>query len=173
MLLFPPAKPGLDFRFRDELPEDNDKIEALYDEAFGPGRFTRAAHFVREACGLQEDLSKVCLAGGEIVASIRFSPIAIGSVPALMLGPLVVAPSERSKGYGKALMAHAIDAAWLKGHDAVVLVGDAPYYKVLGFQPLPFKAVKFPAPVDPARVLGLAKNEAILATLKGVVGPRG
>lgn len=165
-----------DYHFRFEQNEDNAPIENLYDQVFGPGRYTRAAHFVREICGVAQDLSLVCVHNGahpsqaeELVSSIRFSEVCFGKSPALILGPLVVSPSHRNKGFGKALMSYAIENAWAKGHNAIVLVGDEPYYRALGFKALPFGAVQFPAPVDPARVLGLAKSPEDLLALKGAV----
>ena len=48
--------------------------------------------------------------------------------PALLLGPLAVAPDRRSRGIGSTLMRHALREAARRGHGAVLLVGDAPYY---------------------------------------------
>src|SRR6185312_17219913 len=98
-----------------------------------------------------------------VVASVRLTPIRIGTLPALLLGPLVVDPEYKGKGAGKKLVRISLEAARAAGHRLVLLVGDEPYYGPLGFARLPPYAVTLPGPVDPARVLiaGLAPNAAV------------
>jgi predicted N-acetyltransferase YhbS len=55
------------------------------------------------------------------------------------------------------------------GHRAIILVGDPPYYARVGFTPLPRGSVRFPAPVDKARILGFALSESALDSLNGEV----
>ena len=152
-----------------EAPCHASAIEALYEASFGPVRFTRAAHFIREMAGVDPSLGRVGLLGETLVSSIRFSRVRIGGEKALMLGPLVVSPDYRNLGYGKALMRAAIDNAFAQGHDHVILVGDEPYYRALGFRVTPHKAIHFPAPVDPARVLGISREGDGFLRLKGPV----
>jgi predicted N-acetyltransferase YhbS len=47
----------------------------------------------------------------------------------------------------------AVEAAKRKGSEAVILVGDPPYYGPLGFEKVAYNALTFPGPVDPNRVL--------------------
>ena len=151
------------FTFRRELPKDDPVIEALHREVFGPGRFARAAFRLREGVPHHPDVSFVALNDGRIVASVRLTPILIGTLPALFLGPLVVAPEFKGRGAGKALVRLSLETAKNAGHRLVLLVGDEPYYGPLGFARLPPYAVTLPGPVDPARVLvaSLAPNAAI------------
>jgi predicted N-acetyltransferase YhbS len=151
------------FTYRRELPEDASVIEALHAEVFGPGRFARAAFRLREGVPHHPDVSFVALNGGRVVASVRLTPIRIGTVPALLLGPLVVAPEFKGKGAGKALVRLSLETAKSAGHRLVLLVGDERYYGPLGFARLPPYAVTLPGPVDPARVLvaSLAPNAAV------------
>lgn len=151
------------FTYRRELPEDDPVIEALHREVFGPGRFARAAFRLREGVPHHPDVSFVALNGGRVVASVRLTPIFIGTVPALLLGPLVVAPEFKGQGAGKALVRLSLDTAKSAGHRLVLLVGDEPYYGPLGFARLPPYAVTLPGPVDPTRVLvaSLAPNAAV------------
>jgi predicted N-acetyltransferase YhbS len=151
------------FTYRRELPEDDAVIEALHREVFGPGRFARAAFRLREGVPHHPDVSFVALNSGRVVASVRLTPILIGTVPALLLGPLVVAPDFKGKGAGKALVRLSLETAKSAGHRLVLLVGDEPYYGPLGFARLPPYAVTLPGPVDPARVLvaSLAPNAAV------------
>jgi predicted N-acetyltransferase YhbS len=152
------------FTYRRELPEDDPVIEALHREVFGPGRFARAAFRLREGVPHHPDVSFVALNGGRrVVASVRLTPIFIGTVPALLLGPLVVASEFKGQGAGKALVRLSLETAKSAGHRLVLLVGDEPYYGPLGFARLPPYAVTLPGPVDPARVLvaSLAPNAAV------------
>jgi predicted N-acetyltransferase YhbS len=151
------------FTYRRELPEDDSAIETLHREVFGPGRFARAAFRLREGVPHHPDVSFVALNGGRVVASVRLTPILIGTVPALLLGPLVVTPEFKGQGAGKALVRLSLETAKSAGHRLVLLVGDEPYYGPLGFAGLPPYAVTLPGPVDPARVLvaSLAPNAAV------------
>ncbi len=57
----------------------------------------------------------------------------LAACPALLLGPLAVAPDHKGAGIGSALMRHAIEEAKRLEHGAILLVGDAPYYARFGF----------------------------------------
>ena len=73
-------------------------------------------------------LSFVGLSGPTLAGSVRLTPITIGTTPALLLGPLTVAPEFKNRGLGKLLLRTAIDASTAAGETAILLVGDAPYY---------------------------------------------
>jgi predicted N-acetyltransferase YhbS len=75
----------------------------------------------------------------------------------------------RGQGIGIALMKEAIQEAKKLGYEAVILVGDEPYYAKVGFARLPPGRVRFPGPVDPGRVLGLALKANAFVTLSGEV----
>jgi predicted N-acetyltransferase YhbS len=156
------------FSFRPELPADAAAIDALHAEAFGPGRYARAAFRLREDVPHDPGLSFVGTADGALVASVRLTPIRIGGRPALLLGPLAVTPPHKGRGAGKQLVRIALAAAADAGHRVVLLVGDEPYYGPLGFRRLQRGAITLPAPVDPDRVLvaGLAPE-----ALDGLAGP--
>lgn len=161
-----------DVRF---LPEQSDHaplIAAITDEAFGPGRFVRAAERVREMASFDPGLSFVAEHGGAIIGSVRLTPIAIGAAPSLMLGPLAVRPDYKNRGVGKALMRLAAEAARAAGERSIILVGDPPYYAPMGYERLPRGSVVMPGPVDPDRLLGLPLADGALADLAGTVGPR-
>ena len=161
-----------DVAFARETPEDDAAIIAISDEAFGPGRFARAAERVREMAPHARHLSFVARAGDALVGSVRLTPVAIGDCPVLMLGPLAVRPAFKGKGMGRALMALARDAAHDAGEAAIFLVGDRAYYLPLGYQPMPIPSILMPGPVDPTRILGLALVPDALSGLAGPVRPR-
>lgn len=144
---------------RPEDITDNDAIEALQAEAFGPGRFARTAFRIREGVPHRPDLSFVGVAGSQVAGSIRLSPVLAGDADALLLGPLTVSPDFKNRGLGKSLMRTAMDAAAAAGDRVVLLVGDAPYYSPFGFQQVPFGRVTLPGPVDPARLLVALLND--------------
>ena len=148
----------LPFSFRLEQPSDWPAIDALYAEVFAPDWVKRAAYVLRDGVPPDPVLSFVATIDGALVASVRLTPITIGKRPALILGPLVVAPAWKGQGAGRALVAMALDAARAAGHRVVMLVGDLPYYGPLGFTFLGRDVITLPAWVDPDRVLvaGLA-----------------
>src|SRR5262249_56334087 len=100
-------------------PADADIIDRLHDRTFGPGRFARTAFRVREGAGHLLDLSFTARIGTLLVGSVRLTPIRIGEVPALLLGPLTVEPPFRRRGIGLALMQRALAEARQKGHRPV------------------------------------------------------
>ncbi|MBA5775721.1 N-acetyltransferase [Stappia sp. F7233] len=136
-----------------EAPSDNEAIEALQAEAFGPGRFARTAFRIREGVPHHAGLSFVGLIGDEIAGSCRLTPIRIGKSSALLLGPLAVSPTYKNRGLGRALVRTALEAAGKLGETHVLLVGDEPYYGPLGFERVPFGRISLPGPVDLNRLL--------------------
>lgn len=150
-----------------ENPAHDDEIEAINAEAFGPGRFARAAYRIREGGPHDRSLSFVALIDGAVVASVRLTPIAAGEGRALLLGPLAVRPAWKNLGIGRKLVSLSLQAAKKAGHGLVVLVGDGPYYGPLGFSRIPYGQVTLPRPVDPDRLLA---HEIIVGALASLVG---
>jgi predicted N-acetyltransferase YhbS len=155
------------FEYRLEEPADTPTIESLHADLFGPERAKRAAYVLREGVPHDPALSFVATDGGRLVASVRMTPITIGGRPALLLGPLAVAPEHKGRGAGKALVRQALGAARDRGHRVVMLVGDLPYYGPLGFTFLGRDAITLPAWVDPDRVLVAGLVEGALTGLGG------
>jgi len=137
-----------------QTPDQADDVELLIDAAFGPGRHAKAAERLREHNTQDLALSRVSMNGeGVVVGCSQMWPIHIGEMPALLLGPFAVDNDWRGKGLGAALIAACCEAAQAAGHGLVLLVGDAPYFGKLGFEPVPRGAVSLPGPVDMRRVL--------------------
>jgi predicted N-acetyltransferase YhbS len=154
---------------RSELPSDDMAIEVLQHAAFGPGAYSRAAFRVREQAPHIRSLSFLTELNGKLVASVRQTPITVGSARGLLLGPLVVHPPFKGLGYGKALMRRAVAEAEETGWPFIILVGDEPYYWPFGFKPLPPGRVKMPGPVDPARFLVAELMPGTAEGLQGMV----
>ena len=152
------------FAIRPERPDDAPAVAALDDDGFGPGRFAKTAYRLREGVAPEMALCLVAERGGKLVGSVRFWPIAVGDSKALLLGPLAVLASERGHGIGVALMREGIAAARATDYAAIVLVGDESYYARAGFARL--KDVRFPGPVDRARILGLTLRAEIAGEVR-------
>lgn len=144
-------------------------IELINEEAFGPGRFARAAARIREQGPHDMALSFICADRGETIASVRMTPVIAGGVKGHLLGPLAVRPSHKNMGIGRELVRIAVEAARRKGSEAVILVGDPPYYMPLGFEKVAYGALAFPAPVDPGRVLVVPLEKNVHPRLKGEI----
>jgi predicted N-acetyltransferase YhbS len=150
-----------------ETPADAEGVERLHERTFGPGRYARTAYRIREGRGHLLSLSFIARIGPLLVGSVRLTPVKIGGIPALLLGPLTVEPPFRSRGIGKSLIARSLADAKAQGHRLVLLVGDAPFYERAGFKPIPKGQVTMPGPVDPERLL---VHELIRGAFDGVGG---
>src|SRR5262249_44532421 len=102
------------------------------------------------------------------VGSVRLWHISAGPArPALLLGPLAVDDTWRGLGFGAALMRRATEAAQRLGHQAVLLVGDAPYYGRFGFSADKTASLWMPGPYQKDRLLG---RELVAGALDGAGG---
>lgn len=156
---------------RPETAADQDAIEVLHDHVFGPGRFARTAARLREGVAADPELSLVATIDERLAGSVKITPIHIGAAPALLLGPLAVDPDFENRGIGRALVRATIAAAKARGHELMLLVGDAPYYGPLGFHAVSPQKVRLPGPVDPRRVLLAELVEGAAGRAEGPVGP--
>jgi len=157
-----------------ETPSDDAAIERLVARTFGPGRFARTAYRLREGNPPRLDLSFTAHIGTMLVGSVRLTPISIGLMPALLLGPLTVEPPFRSHGIGRRLVERSLIAARGAGAKLgaarlVLLVGDEPYYGRMGFVRVPTGQVALPGPVDPRRVLVCPLDDTPLDAVCGPV----
>ena len=89
--------------------------------------------------------------------------------PALLLGPIAVAPDRQNAGLGTRMIRAGLAEAASRGHAAVLLVGDAPYYERFGFQQALTRGLALPGPVERARFLGLELVPGALAEAVGMV----
>ena len=156
------------YDIRLETPADGPALSKLSAEAFGPGRFARTAYRVREGVQPVAALSLTGWLDGRLVGGIRFTAVRIGEADGgALLGPLVVDPQVKGKGYGKALVGEGLVRARGEGFGLVLLVGDMPYYGRFGFAPVAPGRITLPGPVDPARLLAV---ELAPGALEGVAG---
>lgn len=150
--LTPNAAP---FAIRAERASDVVAREALLDACFGETRHARTCQRLRDGRAPAEGLAFSAVARGRLVGTVRLWHVSAGGIPALMLGPLAVEASSRKLGTGAALMAHALAAATARGHRAVILLGDAPYYARFGFSGAKAAELSLPGAFERDRLLGL------------------
>ncbi|MBX3506539.1 MAG: N-acetyltransferase [Parvibaculum sp.] len=149
-------------------------VEKLVAEAFGPDRFEKTVYRFRDDVDAEASLSLVALDKGVVVGTLRFWPVEIeGGVSALLLGPLVTAPSRQGEGIGSRLMKAGLARATAEGHRIVILVGDEPYYRRFGFTRALARRLELPGWVDPARFLARELVSGALTGVSGVVGRAG
>jgi len=168
-----PAYPQPDpdvLTLRRETEDDVAWIETLHEIAFGPGRFARAAFRVRERYETDPTLNWVGELHGQRAASVRMTPIRVGTADGYLLGPLMTDPAFRKQGIGRSLVRHVCEIALgREGVSFVLLVGDFAYYGPLGFVPTVPRAIQFPGPVDPERVLVHSYDDGLAQTLSGAI----
>jgi len=157
--------------YAQEQTADADFIEQMNSSTFGASRFTRAAFLLRERCAHDLALSLVAWNGEKIIGSVRQTPIIIGKLPALLLGPLVVHESHKNIGIGRELMRRAVLLAKTGGHKLILLVGDESYYGRFGFKPHK-PPIILPAPADPQRILVCELEAGACEQAKGRVRAR-
>lgn len=158
-----------DVAYLPELPAHDPEIEHINAEAFGPGRFARAAYKIREGGPHERALSFVATHEGAVIASVRLTRVAAGEGRALLLGPLAVRPDYKNLGIGRKLVRISVEAAEKVGAGAVILVGDEPYYGPLGFVRVPRGQIAMPRPVDLGRILAAELKPGTVAGLKGML----
>lgn len=168
------------FRIDRENPGDVVARERLLDDAMGPNRKRKSSELIRRGRLPAEGLALVARdEAGHAIGTVRLWNIQAGvspgsrAVPALLLGPLAVDSTYEGKGIGSALMRAAILEAKKRGHGAILLVGDAPYYERFGFSSDKTATLMMPGPFERHRFLGLELKDGWLAGAAGIIVPTG
>ena len=155
------------YHLAQETEQDWWEVEALYDLCFAPGREALSSYRLRDGVGKVSDLALLARDDDGILAgAIRYWPVRVGGVDALLLGPVAVHPTRQGEGLGGFLIRESLAVAKKLSWQRVILVGDAPYYSRFGFELLP--DVVMPPPTNPARVLGY---ELVAGAWGDVAGP--
>src|SRR6478609_10331051 len=161
------------FVVRSERASDVVAREALLDASFGDNRQLRTCQRLRDGQAPAEGLALSALSRGRLIGTVRLWHVSAGGVPALVLGPLAVDPSCRKLGIGAALVRRALAAAKARGHGAVLLLGDAPYYGRFGFSARKTGELRLPGPFEPDRLLAVELREGALDGAWGMIVPTG
>lgn len=154
-----------------ETPSYQKAIESLTAQAFGPGRYSRSAHLLRQDIGHDPLLSFIILGRNGLLASLRMNAIKIAKQRGALLGPLVVTSDYQNYGLGKQLMHTAQQEAHKRQVPFLLLIGNAAYYQRFGFSQVPNGQIRLPAPADPTRVLAYEIIPETLAKSHGLVRP--
>jgi predicted N-acetyltransferase YhbS len=157
------------FAIRAEQGSDVVAREALLDASFGENRSLRTCQRLRDGRAPAEGLAFSAFADGYLVGTLRLWHVSAGGTRALMLGPLAVDSTSRTLGVGTALMDHALAAATARGHRAVILLGDGPYYARFGFTVQKTAELSLPGPFERDRLLGLELHEGALDGACGMI----
>ena len=168
--LDPDAAP---FAIRAERASDVVAREALLDACFGANRHARTCQRLRDGRAPAEGLAFAAVRNRRLVGTLRLWHVSAGGLPALGRGPLAVDASCRELGVGAALMTNALAAAKARGHGAVILLGDAPYYARFGFSALKTSELSLPGPFERDRLLGLELRAGALDGAWGMIGSTG
>ena len=159
---------------RTELPFDVDARENLLDRVWSTSRFQKTAQRLGDGREPSAGLSFVAEHDGDVVGTVRLWDVCAGpGRPALLLGPLAVDERMRSRGIGGALMRRAMAAARRRKHDAVLLIGDAAYYRRFGFSAEKTGALWLPGPYERDRFLACPLRPGALDDARGLIGANG
>ncbi|WP_338692069.1 N-acetyltransferase [Bradyrhizobium sp. 26S5] len=162
------------FAIRAERASDVVAREALLDACFGENRHARICQRLRDGRAPAEGLSLAAVRqDGRLVGTVRLWHVSAGGRSALMLGPLAVDDDCRGLGVGAALMQRALAVAKARGHGAVILLGDAPYYARFGFSAGKTGELSLPGAFERDRLLGLELVEGALDGAWGMITPTG
>ena len=161
------------FVIRAERAADVATREALLDACFGENRHGRTCPRLRDGRAPAAGLALAAMREGTLVGTVRLWHVSAGGRPALVLGPLAVDPACRELGIGAALMHQALAAARARGHAAVVLLGDGPYYARFGFSAEKTGDLTLPGLFERERLLGLELQAGGLDGASGTIVPVG
>jgi predicted N-acetyltransferase YhbS len=146
----------------------------LLDRVWGDARFAKTAERLREGRLPAEGLSFVAEDDHCVVGTVRLWYVSAGAArPALLLGPLAVDDAWRGLGIGAALMKRATEAAQRESHQAVLLVGDAPYYRRFGFSAEQTDGLWVPGPYEKHRLLARELVPGALDGARGLISATG
>jgi predicted N-acetyltransferase YhbS len=160
------------FRILRETPADSAEVEYLYDLSFAPGRTALSSYRLRDGVDPVAGLSLIARDDYDsLSAAIRYWPVRVGAdgAPALLLGPVAVHPTRQGEGLGGLLVNETLYRALDRGWTRVILVGDEPYYRRFGFTRDAARALDYPPPTSPDRLLARALVPGALDGVTGMV----
>ena len=142
---------------------DPDTVEALLDAAFGADRRGRTAYRLREGVTALPSLSFAAWRDGRLVGTLQSWPVALrgdGNIDQMvMVGPVAVLPEAQGTGVGRALMDALVSAADAEGADALMMIGDPPYYGRWGFTAERTAGWRIDGPYEQHRLLARLRRE--------------
>ena len=118
---------------RDEQPGDVVAVRQVNRQAFARDLEARIVDALRDNSAVA--LSLVAIDAGAVVGHIMFSPLSVGSVAGVGLGPMAVAPRHQRRGVGSRLVRLGLERLRGAGCPFVVVIGHPAFYPRFGFQP--------------------------------------
>jgi predicted N-acetyltransferase YhbS len=159
---------------RHERTSDVQAREALLDEAFGETRHRKSSQRLRDGRLPANGLSLIASDGKRVVGTARLWHVMCASGQAvLLLGPVAVAADCRNRGIGAALVRRCLREARRRGHAAIILVGDLPYYGRFGFTAEKTGALRLPGPFERRRLLAAELEPGALDGARGLISATG
>lgn len=129
--------------FRNETPADYRAVENLTREAFWnvykPGCDEHfVLHSFRTRSDFVPELDIIMEENGVLVGHVMFARAEIRlnngkTLPIMTFGPISIAPNFKRKGYGTALLRHAMQKAKKLGSGALAITGNIGFYGKSGF----------------------------------------
>ncbi len=162
------------FEIKQDSPKYDNLVEEIYDICFGPGRFAKAAHLLREGNICNYELSKIIydIAEKKIIGACRIWPIKFskGGI-GWFLGPIAILPQYRDFGLGGKLVQECIVENEKNQNLPIFLVGDLGFFSKFGFKNIPNKNMQFPSPVLQNRILYYGENIDFTNVFCGTIAP--
>lgn len=122
---------------RREQAGDKIRVRQVISDAFRTGDGdpveVELVEQLRRCANWIPELSLVALREGEVMGHVVCTRGSIGTVAALGLGPIAVAPAAQRQGVGSALMHSMLGAAEGRGEPLVALLGNPEFYSKFGF----------------------------------------
>lgn len=151
-------------------PQDDAAVLAVEREAFGGDAEAELVRALVAGEAFVPQLSLVAVAENRIVGHVLFTRARAGTVDAVLLAPLAVAPDRQHRGIGSALVRDGLERAGAIGFGVALVLGDPAYYPRFGFEPAEPHGIMPPYPVEPSEAWMVAELIAgSLADAAGIV----
>jgi putative acetyltransferase len=133
---------------RPEGPGDRAAIRRVHERAFGRPNEAVLVDALRDAGA--HVVSLVAEDDGLVAGHVLFSPVTVGDVGGLGLGPMAVVPERQRLGLGSLLVRHGLAECRRHGHGVVVVLGHSEFYPRFGFVPASTRGLRceYDAPDD-------------------------
>ena len=152
---------------RDEQAGDVTAIRDVNRLAFGQDEEGRIVDALRDTGAASLSLVAVD-SGGAVVGHIMFSPLTVGDLVGVGLGPMAVIPDRQRQGIGSRLVKAGTERLRGAGCPFVVVLGHPSFYPRFGFQPAAAYGVSCEWDVAPEAFMVNILNPDVVGSLRGV-----
>jgi len=152
---------------RDEQAGDVTAIRDVNRQAFGQDEEGRIVDALRDNGAASLSLVAVD-SGGAVVGHIMLSPLTVGDLVGVGLGPMAVVPSHQRLGVGSQLVTAGIERVRAAGCPFVVVIGHPAFYPRFGFQPAAAYGLSCEWDVPPEVFMVNILDPDVVGSLRGV-----